>query len=58
MSERWETITDESSNRLDRIRVPGGWLYRTIVFGAGPVGSILSVALAFVPSPPRGGGAS
>jgi hypothetical protein len=55
----WELLTDTASNRLERIRVPGGWLYRTILFGSTPIGSgALAVALAFVPltaEKPRGG---
>jgi hypothetical protein len=49
----WERITnddrdrDGGSNRLERIEVPGGWLYRTWV--AHRTG--LGVAMAFVPAP-------
>ena len=59
MSADWERITDTMSNRLERIRVPGGWLYRTILFGSTPIGSgPVAVALVFVPltaEKPRGG---
>ena len=51
MSAQWEAITETMSNRLDRIRVAGGYLYRTIVFG--PSGQ-MAVGLTFVPDLPRG----
>jgi hypothetical protein len=47
----WEPI--RPFNHLDRIRVPGGWLYRTVhktVAGENGVGSS-AVALCFVPEP-------
>jgi hypothetical protein len=40
----WEVISP--FNRLDRIRVPGGWLYRTAHGGD-------AVALCFVPLAPE-----
>lgn len=41
MNNKWETLIDDTDykNRLYRVDVPGGWLYRT------------SVALEFVPYP-------
>lgn len=46
MSPDWEEIRNDGQGdeRLERIEVPGGWLYRTTVVGIG-------VALAFVPEP-------
>jgi hypothetical protein len=47
---KWEDVLhthpprDRGTTRLDRIRVPGGWLYRQIVWCDG-----IAVALAFVP---------
>jgi hypothetical protein len=41
--ETWEAISP--FNRLDRIRVPGGWIYRTTHTNA--------VALCFVPLVPE-----
>ncbi len=38
----WERITNDGSEVTDRLNVPGGWLYRTVV------GSGAGVALAFV----------
>lgn len=49
MSARWEPLTDEMSNRLDRFKVPGGWLYRTMTFA---VTGEIAVAMVFVPIPP------
>ena len=44
-SARWEEVYPiEQGNVLQRIAVPGGWLYRTVVTGG--------VAMCFVPSPP------
>ena len=44
-SARWEEVHPvEQGNVLQRIAVPGGWLYRTVVAGG--------VAMCFVPSPP------
>lgn len=57
MSDRpeWESVAKE----LQRIRVPGGWLYRTYLYADrdeyGRAGEVVGVALTFVPSPPRGG---
>lgn len=52
---KWETVTDSETeiaghetSGTERLKVPGGWLYRTIVAGPGSVG----VALCFVPNVP------
>lgn len=46
--ETWEAISP--FNRLDRIRVPGGWIYRDLITSHD--GKILSTAICFVPMPP------
>jgi hypothetical protein len=44
----WEDVSSpETGDHLERIRVPGGWLYRTIR-SKGPI----AVAMCFVPAPP------
>jgi hypothetical protein len=54
MSAQWETVLAPSKgDTLERTRVAGGYLYRTVVFSH--TGSI-SVALTFVPDLPRGHG--
>lgn len=45
---QWEAVgfSGDDSSRLDRIRVPGGWLYRTIIWNAS---NARAVATTFVP---------
>ena len=48
----WATVTSNptGATRLARIKVPGGWLYRTMVYDPNAKGSLAaSVAMAFVP---------
>lgn len=45
---RWEKLTEDGGEKTDRMRVEGGWLYRTRTVYSG--GS--SPALAFVPDTP------
>jgi hypothetical protein len=56
MPGHWENVTTGESlhsdrpgftERTDRLAVPGGWLYRTIV----QVDSVVSVQTVFVPDP-------
>ena len=47
----WEPVSGYGATGItstDRLRVPGGWLYRTIVASA----TELAVATTFVPIPP------
>jgi hypothetical protein len=46
----WEPVcvVHDAIDRLDRIRVPGGWLYRTEVWRE----EESTVAMCFVPIPP------
>jgi hypothetical protein len=52
----WELITKEGDDAylLERIEVPGGWLYRSLNWGSGNTGlrteRAPGVALAFVPN--------
>lgn len=48
---KWEQISTEYDKfcGTSRLKVPGGWLYREIVLRVEGA----SVALAFVPNPPR-----
>jgi hypothetical protein len=48
----WEGVAGEPgrADYTDRLRVPGGWLYRTRAGGG--------AALAFVPAPDQGAGAA
>jgi hypothetical protein len=43
----WEIICHEPTIETARLIVPGGWLYRTIVFAT----SERSISLVFVPEP-------
>jgi hypothetical protein len=52
MKAEWEKVYDANTRELDvtdRLRVPGGWLYRTTVstdeFGSAPI----EVVMVFVP---------
>lgn len=46
MSNVWENVADDEDNlRTERLRVPGGWLYRTSRLGF----SVFGVAMVFVP---------
>jgi hypothetical protein len=45
----WESVNQRGGNdSTERLRVPGGWLYRTILTPPSEDG-VESVALAFVP---------
>jgi hypothetical protein len=48
----WEIVTRDqlACTRTTRLRVPGGWLYRS-EGSLSPGGDALAVALAFVPEP-------
>jgi hypothetical protein len=56
MSAQWEKVAPS----LDRIRVAGGWLYRTTLCDPsdeyGRPGNPVGVAMVFVPDLPRGHG--
>lgn len=45
----WEDVfsTSEGRDRLSRTKIPGGWIYRNVVWSAGSIG--LSVGMVFVP---------
>lgn len=44
----WEKLTEENAEKTDRLRITGGWLYRTrSIFTKGS-----APALVFVPDPP------
>ncbi len=47
MSETWQEVTDEVMEETERLRVPGGWLYRTVIYNDAiePV----AVAMCFQP---------
>lgn len=55
MSEKkaWELVTDTRDvEATDRLEVPGGWLYRTLIIPYTEDGNT-AVAMVFVPRPPR-----
>lgn len=43
----------EGVDGIEKMKVPGGWLYRTRVISGPPELLLISVALAFVPSVPQ-----
>lgn len=45
----WETVSYDENEMTDRLKVPGGWLYRSAVFDHRD-GSSNSVAMCFVPN--------
>jgi hypothetical protein len=55
--QKWEAVTSSEREETDRLRVNGGWLYRTVVFGnvvevrpGGPeIPQEIGVAMVFVP---------
>ncbi|HEY3121342.1 MAG TPA: hypothetical protein VGL15_12005 [Vicinamibacteria bacterium] len=63
--EEWEPVIESTGGgrrapriTLWRVRVPGGWLCRTVEVRSlpGRISPALSVALAFIPDPPDGRG--
>jgi hypothetical protein len=48
----WKVV-GEDYDGIEKMKVPGGWLYRTRVTSGGQELSITSVALAFVPRVPE-----
>jgi len=48
----WEVLEYAEEYRLERMSVPGGWLYRSVVLNRN--GWILNASIAFVPD--AGGG--
>lgn len=52
----WEVVTAEAGEETDRLRVPGGWLYRTSLFplnGEGGEDQPIAVAMCFQPERPE-----
>jgi hypothetical protein len=47
---KWQCIIDRTEDVTERLKVPGGWLYRTQLWQVDTPASI-TVALAFVPEP-------
>lgn len=48
MTEQWEKVNSENDgSATDRLRVPGGWLYRCTSF----CGDAFGFAMVFVPAP-------
>lgn len=46
----WEVVRDEpNESHTDRLPVPGGWLYRTVIYGEGEYPASVAVSTAFVP---------
>ncbi len=52
-SNHWQEIctTASGDDVLERIRVPGGWLYRTKLWDGDDAGELRGVATTFVPDP-------
>jgi len=53
MSVPWELVARTELDLLQRLPVPGGWLYRTLVWSHNRTGEVpyLTVAMVFVPTP-------
>jgi hypothetical protein len=49
MSESWQEVTDEIQEETERLRVPGGWLYRTVIYDE----KIVPVAVSMCFQPER-----
>ena len=54
----WETLVEGSVETVQRMKVPGGWLYRSLVYDLDEDVTLPAQALCFVPSDssPRPGG--
>jgi hypothetical protein len=50
----WEVVNADGAGRVERMPVPGGWLYAVTRQGGGP-DAPPGVAVTFVPRPDRGG---
>lgn len=51
--ESWFTVTEDNTTLVQRLVVPGGWLYRVLRdAGGGPT----AMAVTFVADPKRSGG--
>jgi len=48
--ETWQFVHETPTTELQRIRVPGGWIYRDLITSYD--GKILSTAICFVPMAP------
>jgi hypothetical protein len=46
----WQKVTSEAQEATYQMKVPGGWLYRTIV-ASGP--QSVGIAMCVVPAPPK-----
>jgi hypothetical protein len=51
-SRGWESLRIDTADSLDRICVPGGWLYRTVIHHNYEGDVAVAVAMCFVPIPP------
>lgn len=47
----WQVVTKNNYDRLERVEVPGGHLYRTVHYSHGS-GDVMGVAMCFVPEQP------
>ena len=45
----WETICEDESGNTERLRVPGGWLYRTAIIDSPSADRRLVISMVFVP---------
>jgi hypothetical protein len=46
----WEDIcSPHSGDYLERVKVPGGWIYRTQLFGGENENQFIAIAMVFVP---------
>jgi hypothetical protein len=48
----WDEVDTEEGTFTDRLEVPGGWLYRTLIYQIRS-DNVVAVALAFVPEVPE-----
>lgn len=49
-SDNWENVVRQDYERTDRLAVPGGWIYRTMIWSLGE-DAIPSVSTVYVPRP-------
>jgi hypothetical protein len=50
MADHWIEVTAGHLERTHRMSVPGGWIYRTMVWGGSEDPEVPGVAMVFVPA--------
>lgn len=54
MAATWEVISQTDAEKVQRMEVPGGWLYQTVLTRFGASQEPLMMSTSFVPEPGPG----